>query len=75
MDPQTWKLEIKKEAYIYPCPKGFFVVEFDLANDREQILIFDPWFWGKERLYTKLWTPTFVLIVDTLHNSSLVKNA
>jgi hypothetical protein len=29
----TWKLEIKEEAFIYPCAKGFFIVEFDLSED------------------------------------------
>jgi hypothetical protein len=38
----SWKPELKEEAFIYPCAKGFFIVEFDLAEDRDLILNLDP---------------------------------
>lgn len=40
----TWKLEIKKEAFIYPCAKGYFIVEFNLAEDIDLILNSGAWF-------------------------------
>jgi hypothetical protein len=35
-------LKLKEEAFIYPCAKGFFIVEFDLVEDRDLILNSDP---------------------------------
>jgi hypothetical protein len=38
----SWKPQLKEEAFIYPCEKGFFIVEFDLVEDKDLILNFGP---------------------------------
>jgi hypothetical protein len=40
----SWKPQLKEEAFIYPCANGFFIVEFDLVEDRDLILNYGPWF-------------------------------
>lgn len=37
---------IKKKVFIRPHAKGFFIVEFDIAEDKDLILDAGPWFWG-----------------------------
>jgi hypothetical protein len=56
----SWKPEIKEEDFIYPYAKGFFIVEFDLAEDMDLILNSGPWFWGNSRLCMKPWTPSLI---------------
>jgi hypothetical protein len=59
MDFRLLETDLKEEAFIYPCAKGFFIVEFDLVEDRDLILNFGPWFWGNLGLCMKPWTPSF----------------
>jgi hypothetical protein len=54
-----WKPLIKEDLFIHPCPKGFFIAEFDLAADRDLILASGPWFWGNSGLCLMVWTPCF----------------
>jgi hypothetical protein len=37
----SWKPKLKEEDFIYPYVKTFFIVEFDLAEDRDLILNFE----------------------------------
>jgi hypothetical protein len=52
-----WKPKMKVEAFIRPCAKGYFIVEFDLSEDRDWILDPGPWSWGNSNLCMKPWTP------------------
>jgi len=54
-----WKPLIKENLFIHPCPKGFFIVEFDLPVDRDLILDSCPWFWGNSSFCMMAWTPCF----------------
>lgn len=44
----AWSL--KEEALICPCARGFFIVIFGSAEDRDQIFRSGPWFWGRSGL-------------------------
>jgi len=61
---------MQEQAFIHPCAKGFFIVEFDIEEDRDLILNLGPWFWGNSILCMKPWTP-FNLATDIL-SSTLV---
>jgi len=37
---------INENVFIRPHAKGFFIVEFDIAEDKDLILDAGPWFWG-----------------------------
>jgi hypothetical protein len=38
MDFGSWKVELKEEDFIYPCAKGFSIVEFYIFEERDLIL-------------------------------------
>jgi hypothetical protein len=64
-----WKPLIKEYLFIHPCPKGFFIVEFDLAADRDVILDSCPWLWGKSGFFMMVWTPCFNPLTVVLSSS------
>jgi hypothetical protein len=49
----TWIPIMQKEAFIHPCAKGFFIVEFDIEEDRDLIFNSGLWFWGNSGLCMK----------------------
>jgi hypothetical protein len=61
---ETWNIEIK-EAYIYSNTKRFFIVEFDLAKDRNQILKV-AFVLGAKRDFLKPRIPMCDVVMDTL---------
>jgi len=48
---------IKKDAFIHSYAKGFFIVKFDIAEDKDLIIHLGLWFWGNSCLCMKPWTP------------------
>lgn len=42
---------------IYLCPKGFFIVRFNIEREKEYILNKGPWFWGNAGLFIAPWFP------------------
>lgn len=51
----TWSLDCE----IHLCSKGFFIVSFNIEQERDNIINQGPWFWGKAGLFTKPWFPEF----------------
>jgi hypothetical protein len=45
-----WTPLLKDEAHVCPCVKGFFIVIFASAKDRDLIYSSRPWFWGRSGL-------------------------
>jgi hypothetical protein len=54
-----WTPLLEEEAHVRPCVKGFFVVIFSSAKDRDLIYSSGPCFWGRSGLFVQLWTPSF----------------
>jgi len=50
---------MKSRDFIHPSGKEYFIVEFDLSKDRDQIVDFGPWFWDNYGLCMKPWSPYF----------------
>jgi hypothetical protein len=57
---------MQQQSFIHPCVKGFFIVEFDIEEDRDLILSSGSWFWGNLGLFMKPWSPSFNPAFDTL---------
>ena len=57
---------MQQQAFVHPCAKGFFIVEFDIEEDRDLILNLGLWFSGKSGFGMKPWTPSFNLATDKL---------
>jgi hypothetical protein len=49
-----WTPLLDFEAHVRPCLKGFFVVIFASAKDRDLIYSSGPWFWGRSGLSMQL---------------------
>jgi hypothetical protein len=49
----------------------FFIVEFILAEDKDQIINSGTWFWGIARLCMMLWTLTFDPTSNSLSTASV----
>jgi hypothetical protein len=45
----TWIPIMQQQAFIHPCAKGFFIVEFDIEEDRDLILNSGPVVLGQLR--------------------------
>ena len=56
---KVWKPVISDEIDIYPCARGFFIVDFENPESRQRILDSGPWFWEKSGLFMKPWNPSF----------------
>ena len=56
---EVWKPIISDEINIYPCARGFFIVDFENPESRQCILDSGPWFWEKSGLFMKPWNPSF----------------
>ena len=69
MDVGFLKPYLKKEAFIYPCEEGFFIVEFYLPKERDFVLNYIPWSWGTSIYY--LWN--LGLLLSTLLQILFVK--
>jgi hypothetical protein len=54
-----WKSLLHQTFSIYPCARGFFVIDFDNQEDRYTIVEAEPWFWGSSGLFMQHWSPTF----------------
>jgi hypothetical protein len=67
----TWIPVMQQESFIHPCAKYFFIVEFNLREDRDLIFNSGSWFWGNSGLFMKPWSPSFNLATDIL-SSALV---
>jgi hypothetical protein len=65
----TWIPIMQQQAFIHPCAKGFFIVEFDIEEDRDLILNSGLWFWGNSGLCMKPWTPSFNPATDILSSA------
>ena len=50
---EVWKPLISDEINIYPCAKGFFILNFENSESRHFILDFGPWFWENSYLFMK----------------------
>lgn len=48
-----------KDCHIHLCSKGFFIVIFLVAEEREKIFNEKPWFWGSAGLFVTPWFPEF----------------
>ena len=46
-----WKPLLLQPFSIYPCARGFFVIDFDNQEDRSTIEKVGPWFWGNSGLF------------------------
>lgn len=44
---------------IHLCSKGFFIVKFDTAKEKDYALHEGPWFWGNAGLFMTPWFPGF----------------
>ena len=55
----SWKPLLQQPFSIYPCARGFFVIDFDKQEDRSIIEAVGPWFWGSSGLFMQHWNPTF----------------
>jgi len=56
---EVWKLVIFYESNIYPCARGFFIVDFENPKSRQCILDSSPWFWENSGLFMKPLNPSF----------------
>jgi hypothetical protein len=65
----TWIPIMQQQAFIHPCAKGFFIVEFDIQEDRDLIFNSGPWFWGNSGLFMKPWSPSFNPATDILSST------
>jgi hypothetical protein len=65
----TWIPIMQEQAFIHPCAKGFFIVDFDIEEDRDLILNLGPWFWGNSGLCMKPWTPSFNPTINILSSA------
>jgi len=52
-------LLIPNAINIYPCVRGFFIVDFENLEGRQCILDSNPWFWEKSGLFMRPWNPSF----------------
>jgi hypothetical protein len=68
---RSWLSVLKGDVFIHPCAQGFFIVEFDLQDDKDLIFSSGPWFWGSSGLCMKPWSPSFDPSKDSL-SSALV---
>jgi hypothetical protein len=41
---RSWLPVLKGEVFIHPCAQRFFIVEFDIQEDKDLIFSYDPWF-------------------------------
>jgi hypothetical protein len=44
---------MQQQAFIHPCAKVFFIVEFDIEEDHDLILSSGLLFWGNSGLFMK----------------------
>ena len=58
-DISYWTPLMKEETFNNPCENVFFVIEYDLEEDRDSILTLGHWFWGS-------WIPTFDPVMESL---------
>jgi hypothetical protein len=65
----TWIPIMKQQAFIHPCAKGFFIVEFDMQEDRDLVFNSGLWFWGNSGLCMKPWSPSFNPATDILSSA------
>jgi len=56
---EVWKPLIPDAINIYPCARGFFIVDFENRESRQCILDSGPWFWDKSGLFLRPWYPSF----------------
>jgi len=56
---EVWKPVISDEINIYPCARGFFIVDFENPESRQYILDSSPWFWENSGLFMKQLNPSF----------------
>ena len=54
-----WKPLLQQTFSIYPCARGFFVIDFDNQEDKSTIVEVGPWFWGSSGLFMQPWNPNF----------------
>ena len=54
-----WKPLLQQTFSIYPCARGFFVINFDNQEDRSTIVEVWPWFWSSLGLLMQHWSPNF----------------
>ena len=54
-----WKPLLQQTFSIYPCARGFFVIDFYNQEDRSTIVEVGPWFWGNSGLFMQQWNPNF----------------
>lgn len=54
-----WKAFVEDEISIFPCAKGFFILEFESKEDKELVLENGPWFYEGDFLCMKPWFPEF----------------
>lgn len=47
------------QCEIHLCSKGFFIVKFLSASDRDKVIQDGPWFWGSTGLFITPWFPKF----------------
>jgi hypothetical protein len=66
---RSWLPVLKGEVFIHPCAQGFFIVEFDLQEDKDLIFSSGPWFWGCSGLCMKPWSPSFDPSKDSLSST------
>ena len=57
---------MQQQAFIHPCAKGFFIVEFKIEEGHDLILNYGLWFWGNSGFCMKPWTPVFNPATDIL---------
>jgi hypothetical protein len=57
---------LKGDVFIFHFSQGFFIVEFDLQEDKYLIFSFGPWFWGSYILCMKPWSLSFNSSKDSL---------
>ena len=55
----SWKPLLQQRFSIYPCARGFFVIDFDKQEDKYIIEEAGPWFRGSSGLFMQHWSPTF----------------
>jgi hypothetical protein len=48
---------MQQQAFIHPCAKGFFIVEFDIEEDQDLIFNSRSMVLGKLRFVHETWTP------------------
>jgi len=56
---KVWKPVISNAINIYPCVRGFFIVDFENFESRQCILDSGLWFWENSGLFMKPWNPSF----------------